>query len=72
MPSVQVVLPGALIPVAPADMYAALGKDDQKLYVVPSQNLVIVRMGMSAGGFSPAASGFDNELWSKLKAIIQY
>jgi hypothetical protein len=64
------VIPGSLIPNAPADLYAALGKDDQKMYVIPSQKLVIIRMGNSAGGFSLAASGFDNELWGKLKTII--
>lgn len=71
LPTVQVVLPGFMIPNAPADTYAALGKNDQKIYVVPSQNLVVIRMGESAGGVLLAASGFDNELWGKLKTIIK-
>jgi len=53
-------------------MYAALGKNDQKIYVVPSQNLVIIRLGDSAGTPQFAVSGFDNELWGKLKTIINY
>ena len=72
VPGSQIVTPQALIPNAPADMYAALGANDQKVYVIPSQQLVIIRMGNSAGGFSYASSGFDNELWGKLKAVIKY
>ena len=48
-PSLQVVFNGSLTPNAPVDMYSGLGKNDQKLYVVPSLGLVIVRMGENAG-----------------------
>jgi CubicO group peptidase (beta-lactamase class C family) len=71
LPTIQTVFAGAMIPNAPTDMYVALGKNDQKIYVVPSQNLVIIRMGETAGGISLAASGFDNELWGRLKTIIK-
>lgn len=50
VPTVQTVFSGMLIPNAPTDMYSALGKNDQKIYVVPSQNLVVIRMGNAAGG----------------------
>lgn len=70
-PQTQFVFSGSLIPNAPADMYAALGKNDQKIYVVPSEQLVVIRMGETAGGFQPAKSGFDDELWAKLSAIIK-
>ncbi|HLO79486.1 MAG TPA: hypothetical protein VK166_00925, partial [Chitinophagaceae bacterium] len=70
--TVQLVLNGPLTPNAPADMYAALGKNDQKVYVVPSQNLVVIRMGESAGNSMLALSSFDNELWGKLKTLIAY
>lgn len=72
LPELQFVFPGSLVPNAPPDMYSALGKNDQKIYVVPSQNLVVVRMGDSAGNIQPALSSFDNELWGKLKTIIGY
>ena len=68
VPTVQLSLNGNLVPNAPADLYAALGKDDQKIYVVPSQGLVVIRMGESAGQSQLAISSFDNELWGKLKA----
>lgn len=47
LPQVPQVYPGPLTPIAPADMYAALGKDGQMLCVVPSQRLVWVRLGQA-------------------------
>lgn len=64
--------PGPLFSAAPVDLAAALGKDDKKLYVVPSLDLVIVRLGGRAtvsGADSPAAiSSFDNAFWIRLMA----
>ncbi len=72
LPTLQNVFSGPMIPTAPSDMYAALGKNDQKVYVVPSQQLVVIRMGESAGNIQLAVSSFDTELWGKLKTIIGY
>jgi CubicO group peptidase (beta-lactamase class C family) len=72
LPSLQLVFSTMLTPNAPADMYAALGKNDQKVYVVPSQSLVVIRMGESAGNVQLAVSSFDNELWGKLKTVIGF
>jgi hypothetical protein len=51
-------------------MAAALGKDDKKLYLVPSLDLVVVRTGDRApisGSTSPdAVSSFDNAFWTRL------
>ncbi|HPF98361.1 MAG TPA: serine hydrolase, partial [Mangrovimonas sp.] len=58
------------IPNAPDDMYAALGKNDQKIYVVPSKKLVVVRMGDVADGENFAVSTFDNDLWAYINAVI--
>ena len=62
--------PGVLIPNAPNDLIAGLGLNDQKLYVVPSQNLVIIRMGDDAGDAQAGPSSFDNLLWEKINAVI--
>lgn len=70
LPSSQLEFPGELIPNAPADMFAALGKNDQKIYVVPSKKIVVVRMGESADDENFALSNFDNELWAKINALI--
>lgn len=69
-PSLQLVFNGSLIPNAPADTYAGLGKNDQKLYVVPSKGLVIVRMGEDAAENLLGPSSFDNALWEKLGNLI--
>lgn len=69
LPQTQVQFPGELIPNAPTDMYAALGKNDQKIYIVPSKKLVVIRMGDAADGSNFALSGFDNELWTKINTI---
>ena len=69
-PSSQVVFTGQLIPSAPADLIAGLGKNDQKLYVVPSQNLVVIRMGNDSGSDLLGPSGFDNALWQRLSEMM--
>jgi len=70
LPATQIEFNGDLIPNAPNNMYAALGKNDQKIYVVPSKKLVIVRMGNSADNVSFGLSTFDDDLWEKLNAFI--
>ena len=69
-PGLQVEFQGELIPNAPSDLYAGLGKNDQKLYIVPSEGLVVVRMGEDAGDASLGLSSFDNQLWEKLSAYM--
>ena len=41
-----------LDPAGPADLFAAAGFKDQRLYVIPSLDLVIVRLGNGDGSFS--------------------
>ncbi len=68
-PGSQVVFPTSICPNAPADMFAAMGKNGQLINVVPSQNLVVVRMG-DVPDASLVPFTFQNELWAKLNAII--
>ncbi|PIY07929.1 MAG: serine hydrolase [Flexibacter sp. CG_4_10_14_3_um_filter_32_15] len=71
IPASDIVYDGSLIPNAPNDMIAALGANDQKIYVVPSQNLVVVRVGNSAESERlNAVSSFDNELWGKISNLV--
>ncbi|MEL7339290.1 MAG: serine hydrolase [Bacteroidota bacterium] len=70
LPSVQLIFPSDLSPAAPNDLYAALGKNDQKIYVVPSMDLVIVRQGEDAGESKLAVSSFDNQLWEYLNGVF--
>lgn len=71
IPGGQAVYPGTLVPNAPADMFAAMGASDQRVYVVPGKNMVVVRMGDASDPANPnfAVSGFDNALWEKIKAV---
>nr|WP_321222956.1 serine hydrolase [uncultured Psychroserpens sp.] len=70
LPQSQIEFQGELIPNAPNDMFCALGRDDQKIYVVPSKKLVIIRMGESADTTNFALSSFDNDLWEKINLVI--
>ncbi len=67
IPGTQKVFTGSLVPNAPADMYAAMGANDQRIYVIPSKNMVVVRMGDASDPENPsfAVSGFDTALWDK-------
>lgn len=72
IPGGQTVYQGALVTNAPVDMYAAMGASDQRIYVIPSKNMVVIRMGNASDPANPsfAVSGFDNALWEKINAVI--
>lgn len=71
LPQTQLQFNGSLVSSAPTDMYCALGKDDQKIYIVPSKKMVIIRMGDTAGIENLALSDFDETLWTKVNALYQ-
>jgi CubicO group peptidase (beta-lactamase class C family) len=71
LPGSEVEFIGNLIPNAPTDLIAGLGKNDQKLYMVPSLDLVVVRMGGASEEELLGPSGFDNEIWGFINTIIQ-
>jgi CubicO group peptidase (beta-lactamase class C family) len=70
LPGSQIVFPGMLAPDAPKDMYAALGKNGQLLMIVPSQKLVVVRMGNDPSDFGLVPVTYANEVWAYLKEVI--
>ncbi len=70
LPGTEDLYTGKLIPDAPDDLIAGLGALDQKLYVVPSRGLVIVRLGDSANEEELGPSSFDTELWQKINDLI--
>lgn len=53
---------------APADLVAALGAQDQKVYVLPSAGLVLARQGDAAAAVVEAGSDFDAQLIAALLA----
>lgn len=71
LPQSQLTFQGSVIPTGPSDMFMALGKNDQKIYVVPSKNMVVIRMGDAADNVNLALSDFDKTLWEKINALYQ-
>ena len=73
IPGGQTVYQGSLVSNAPADMYAAMGARDQRIYVIPGKNMVVIRMGDPSDPANPSfgLSGFDNDLWVKIIAVIK-
>lgn len=70
LPQSQFEFQGSLIKNAPTEMFAALGKNDQKIYIIPSKKLVIIRMGDAASSSNFALSTFDEDLWGKINLLI--
>ncbi|WP_395065329.1 serine hydrolase domain-containing protein [Flavobacterium sp.] len=71
LPQSQLQIPGSIIPSGPTDMFMALGKNDQKIYVIPSKKMVVIRMGDAADNVNLALSDFDDVLWQKISALYQ-
>jgi hypothetical protein len=57
---------GPLIPAAPADLVAALGALDRRLYIVPSAHLIVVRTGAETRD-----PNFDQNLWLQLQSLLK-
>jgi CubicO group peptidase (beta-lactamase class C family) len=71
LPYSQFVFGGPISPNAPADMYSGVGKNGQIVSVVPSRQLVIVRMGNSpAPDTNDVSMVYVNELWDELNKLF--
>jgi CubicO group peptidase (beta-lactamase class C family) len=71
LPQTQIQFNGSILPNGSNDMFMALGKNDQKIYVVPSKKMVVIRMGEAADTDTFGLSDFDNQLWLKINALYQ-
>jgi len=69
LPQLQWTFDGPLVAGAPADLAMALGKNDQKLHLYPSLDLVVVRMGNPTNLSTLAPSAFDALLWERIAAL---
>jgi len=67
-PETQFVFPGNYAANAPPDMYAAIGRDGQYICVVPSQNLVWIRMGENPDGLDVPILMID-DIWELINAL---
>lgn len=56
-------------PNAPDDLIAGAGKNGQFVDVIPSLNLVVIRMGEAPEG-SQISAPFHDEMWEKIMAVL--
>jgi CubicO group peptidase (beta-lactamase class C family) len=68
VPGSQFTIPGSIMPNAPADMVSGLGRDGQFLNVVPSQNLVLIRMGEEPTG-SLVPFLMNDKIWEYMNEL---
>jgi len=69
VPGLQFVFPGSYSPEAPADMFAGIGKNGQLLCVIPSLNMVVLRMGESTGN-DEVPLVLCNQMWARLNQVL--
>jgi CubicO group peptidase (beta-lactamase class C family) len=69
IPKTQIVFQGFVSPQAPADLFAAMGKNGQLINIVPSKNIVVIRIG-DAPDNNLVPFTFQDDLWEKLTPII--
>ncbi len=68
VPGSQLTIPGSIMPNAPDDMISALGKNGQFLNVVPSQKLILIRMGNEPTG-SLVPFLMNDKIWEYMNAL---
>jgi CubicO group peptidase (beta-lactamase class C family) len=69
MPGTTISFPGRMIPNAPTDLITAAGLNEQRIYIVPSEGWVIIRMGEASGLSGAAISLYDRRVWDKINAL---
>jgi CubicO group peptidase (beta-lactamase class C family) len=69
VPGLQNKIPGSFSPNAPSDMVCGLGRDGQYVCVIPSMDLVLVRMGLNPDQ-SLVPFLYLDDIWKILKNII--
>ncbi len=70
LPGLQFVIKKPISANAPSDMISGLGKNGQFLNIIPSQNLIVIRMGDNPDN-SLVPTVFLNDMWEKLNTVIK-
>jgi CubicO group peptidase (beta-lactamase class C family) len=70
VPGLQTVFPRSLAPNVPTDMFAAMGKNGQLLNIVPSKNLIMIRMGETPD-IGDVPFTIQEEIWERLNKIMK-
>jgi CubicO group peptidase (beta-lactamase class C family) len=69
VPGSQVMYATSATPNAPAEMFAAMGKNGQLINIIPSQGLVVIRMGNNPDN-SLVPFTYCNDIWKLLNLVI--
>jgi hypothetical protein len=70
LPESQLVIPGSVSPNGPPDMYSGIGKNGQYVSIIPSEKMVLIRMGEDPSSV-PVPFLFLDDIWEKLNLIIK-
>lgn len=69
LPSTRTVFEGPMIPAAPDDMFMAIGRNSQVIMIIPSEDIVVIRMG-EAGNDDLVGLGVIRSFWSIFSNLI--
>jgi CubicO group peptidase (beta-lactamase class C family) len=69
VPTSQTIFNGKLLPSAPYDLIAALGKNGQIINIIPSQNIVLIRMGNAPNG-NEVPFMMNDTIWQKMNRLV--
>lgn len=70
VPTLQTVFQGNFIPNAPADMFAAIGKNGQIASISPSRKIVWIRMGdVPSGQLGDVPFMLADKIWSRINTL---
>jgi CubicO group peptidase (beta-lactamase class C family) len=70
LPESQLVIPGSVSPNGPPDMYSGIGKNGQYVSIIPSEKMVLIRMGEDPSSV-PVPFLFLDDIWEQLNLIIK-
>jgi CubicO group peptidase (beta-lactamase class C family) len=70
VPESQITIGGSILEDAPNDMFMALGKNGQFINVVPSHNLVLIRMGNVPSDNNPLPFLLNNTIWKWMNKLM--
>jgi len=69
IPTLQFIFNGPLFPSAPTDMIAALGKNGQILNIVPSEKIILIRLGNPPLSSQNFPITFNDTIWQKFNEV---
>jgi CubicO group peptidase (beta-lactamase class C family) len=70
LPGTQFQFNGPLIPHAPSDVIAALGKNDQFLNIAPGLGIIMIRMGDPMFGVNEIPNFSNDSIWVRLNEVL--